>query len=385
MKEDKPMVVMHPRYKQLDSLRGLAALSVFFIHIIGKNAVDNPYVDFLKRTPVGIVFNGGAAVMFFFVLSGFVLSLPFVNNEKPLKLTAFYIKRVFRIYPALILAIVLSVLLKEFVYDKFIISPIPDIQSGEWGGFWNWHWNKEHIHELIKTFVLTGPEFNFNLLDPPIWSLVIEMKISILLPFFIMIIARSSAVLNVIFLIIMVCLTYDHAGVWPIGVFYLGILMAKYKDQITNTIQSWPLVILILACCLGIFLYNIGFEFAGKIQQHYALLSHTWNSYIIAVGSCIMMMIVLAKKRLSLFFEHSVFTFLGNISYSFYLIHMPLVIAMSSVFVGRYAFGGLYTFITAFLFALIISYLMLVFIEKPFQRISTKLISRFKVLNSIPI
>lgn len=385
MKEDKPTAVMHPRYKQLDSLRGLAALSVFFVHIIGKNAVDSPCVDFLKRTPLGIVFNGGAAVMFFFVLSGFVLSLPFINNEKPLKLTAFYIKRVFRIYPALLFAIVVSVLLKTFVYDKFITAPIPDIHSGEWSGFWNWHWNKEHPHELIKTFVLIGPEFNFNLLDPPIWSLVIEMKISILLPFFIMIIARGSAVLNIIFLFIIVYLTYDHAGAWPIGVFYLGILMAKYKDQITNTIKSWPLMILIVVCCLGIFLYNIGFEFAGKIQQHHALLSHTWNSYFIAVGSCIMMMIVLAKKRLSQFFEYRIFTFFGNISYSFYLIHMPLVIAMSSLFVGRYAFGGLYTFLAAFLFALITAYLMLVFIEKPFQRISAKLIRRFKILNTIPV
>lgn len=211
MKEDKPTVAAHPRYKQLDSLRGLAALSVFFVHIIGKNAVNNPLVDFLKRTPLGIVFNGGAAVMFFFVLSGFVLSLPFVNNEKPLKLTAFYIKRVFRIYPALLSAIVVSVLLKAFVYDKFITAPIPDIHSGEWGGFWNWHWDKEHLQELIKTLVLIGPEFNFNLLDPPIWSLVIEMKISILLPFFIMIIARSSKVLNIIFLFIIVYLTYDHS------------------------------------------------------------------------------------------------------------------------------------------------------------------------------
>lgn len=385
MKEDKPTVAAHPRYKQLDSLRGLAALSVFFVHIIGKNAVNNPLVDFLKRTPLGIVFNGGAAVMFFFVLSGFVLSLPFVNNEKPLKLTAFYIKRVFRIYPALLSAIVVSVLLKAFVYDKFITAPIPDIHSGEWGGFWNWHWDKEHLQELIKTLVLIGPEFNFNLLDPPIWSLVIEMKISILLPFFIMIIARSSKVLNIIFLFIIVYLTYDHAGVWPIGVFYLGILMAKYKDQIAHTIKSWPLIILIIVCCLGLFLYNIGFEFAGKIQPHYALFSHTWNSYMIAAGSCILMMIVLAKNKLSRFFEHPVFTFLGNISYSFYLIHMPLIIAMSSVFVGRYAFGGLYTFLTALLFALIIAYLMLVFIERPFQRIGAKLVRRFKIFQAISI
>jgi peptidoglycan/LPS O-acetylase OafA/YrhL len=98
-----PKPIPKHRYKQLDSLRGLAALTVFFGHFWGAK-LKMSFFEGLSKTPFSFLLNGGAAVMFFFVLSGFVLSLPFVNGDKPLNLAAFYIKRLLRIYPACILA-----------------------------------------------------------------------------------------------------------------------------------------------------------------------------------------------------------------------------------------------------------------------------------------
>jgi peptidoglycan/LPS O-acetylase OafA/YrhL len=379
--------LIRPRYRQLDSLRGLAALAVFFGHALG-GKIDTPLMVFIQKTPLGIMFNGGAAVMFFFVLSGFVLSLPFVGNEKPLKLTAFYVKRIFRIYPALILAIVFALLLREFVYDRAAIIHIPGtpvFSDWRWYDFWNWDWSKEHIKDLVKTLILIGPQFNFNLIDPPIWSLVIEMKISILLPVFIMIIARSSATLNIIFLLIITYLTYDHLGAWSIGVFYSGILIAKYKDDILRTIRSWPFIVVIAAAALGIFLYNNCFEFSSQIQEPDPSFKYIWSKYIMALGSCVIIMIVLAKKSLSRFFEHRFFTFLGNISYSFYLLHMPVLLTVSSLLWNKPAFNGLLIILPSLLVTVMLSYLMFTFIEKPFQKMGAKLISRHKMLSKLSI
>src|SRR4051812_11697833 len=102
------------RYKQLDSLRGVAALFVFFSHFFLIFNINEFSVLSLQASPLGVFINGHSAVMFFFVLSGFVLSLPFINKEKPLNLAEFYIKRIFRIYPAYILAILFSIFLKTF-------------------------------------------------------------------------------------------------------------------------------------------------------------------------------------------------------------------------------------------------------------------------------
>jgi peptidoglycan/LPS O-acetylase OafA/YrhL len=121
METTGPAIMSQHRYKQLDSLRGLAALTVFLGHFWGAK-INMPFFVALSKTPLSILLNGNAAVIFFFLLSGFVLSLPFVGGEKPLTLTAFYTKRIFRIYPAFIFAILFSLALKEFVFDKTAVA-----------------------------------------------------------------------------------------------------------------------------------------------------------------------------------------------------------------------------------------------------------------------
>jgi peptidoglycan/LPS O-acetylase OafA/YrhL len=71
------------RIKYLDSLRGIAALMVVIYHA-------NCWLDFTKDRLVqsavpshvlNIFFNANSAVALFFVLSGFVLSLKYINKQ----------------------------------------------------------------------------------------------------------------------------------------------------------------------------------------------------------------------------------------------------------------------------------------------------------------
>jgi len=373
------MLLDHPRYKQLDALRGIAALTVFFGHYMSIK-IHEPLYSTLYPTPLAILFNGNAAVMFFFVLSGFVLSLPFVNTDKPLSLVEFYTKRVFRIYPAFIFAIIFSVMLKEFVFDKTGMASF-----SEWiRASWTWEWNKQSIKEILKTFLLIGPRFNENFIDQPIWSLVFEMKISIILPFFIIIVSRGGLAFNVFFLCVIICLSYDHLW-WPLLIFYYGVILAKYKGQLMLAVKEWPLIYVCVAFLLAIFLYNNNMEFLHFYQQLNSLNKTTWSNYFIAVGSSIMMFIVLARERVSRFFENGIFTFLGNISYSFYLVHFPLLLTISSLFSARSSYSLVYIFLATLLSSFVVSYLMFIFIEKPFQRFAIKLIATYKILGTIKI
>lgn len=67
---------MNERIKQLDSLRGLAALTVLLSHIYLIPGILLPALiqNIGILSPRALV-NGSAAVIFFFVLSDFVLSL----------------------------------------------------------------------------------------------------------------------------------------------------------------------------------------------------------------------------------------------------------------------------------------------------------------------
>src|SRR5262249_7776852 len=66
------------RFAGLDGLRGLAAFSVFLGHTV--RLIPGPRLsDRLMESPLRVLWDGTAAVDLFFVLSGFVLSLPFVG------------------------------------------------------------------------------------------------------------------------------------------------------------------------------------------------------------------------------------------------------------------------------------------------------------------
>ena len=367
------------RFKQLDSLRGLAAFTVFFGHFWGAK-LTMPFFVGLSKTPFSVLLNGNAAVMFFFVLSGFVLSLPFINNQKPLKLTAFYTKRILRIYPAFIFAILLSLVLKEFIFDKTAVASFSDWVRN----YWDWNFDAHSITDILKTLLLIGPAFKTTLIDAPIWSLVYEMKMSIILPFFILITSRGSVAFNLLFLLIITRLTYSYDA-WPIFIFYLGVLMAKYQLPVIKFIQKRGWGVLITAIVAGYVLYNHSLLFMPWLKLSKITYKVIYSNYLIAAGSCLLMMIVLAKPRLSTFFEHRFFAFFGDISYSFYLVHLPVLATITSLIANRYSFGMCYIFIASLTCSIIISYLMFLFIERPFQKLTTGLIKRYKILNAVSL
>jgi peptidoglycan/LPS O-acetylase OafA/YrhL len=157
--------------------------------------------------------------------------------------------------------------------------------------------------------------------------------------------------------------------------------MAKYKDYLLNKIKHWNRVAVFAAIILFIGLYNNNYELLMPIKQLKLASKYVLSDYLSAAGSCIIMMIVLAREKISRFFEMRIFTFFGDISYSFYLIHVPLILTMGSLFSNKFAFSQLYIFFSAFLLAVAGSYLMCIYIEKPFQKLAAQLITRYKIFS----
>lgn len=140
----------------------------------------------------------GSAVRLFFLLSGFVLTFPFMKNKDSMNLFSFYKKRIFRIYPVFIVSIIVCIFLKTFFFDPFRISGFsPWINT-----FWKWKYIDISYKELLNTFILVGSPFNTNLFDPVIGTLRKEMIISIIFPFLTLIALRVKIVINIIILFI---------------------------------------------------------------------------------------------------------------------------------------------------------------------------------------
>ncbi len=118
----------------LDSMRGIAALTVMVFHLTtpfqGGAALDagvpadNWILNVMTFTPFHLLWEGHEAVYFFFVLSGFVLALPFLG-DKEVSLAGYYTKRIFRIYPPYLVAVLVAV----FASSIFYRGPMPQLSE----------------------------------------------------------------------------------------------------------------------------------------------------------------------------------------------------------------------------------------------------------------
>ncbi|WP_430406172.1 acyltransferase family protein [Fluviicola sp.] len=96
------MKATSPYFKNLDGLRTICFLMVFFFHsFTSKNEVvlnSNTY----KTIKVGVFANGNLGVNFFFVLSGFLITYLLIiekQTSSSINVIHFWLRRVLRIWP----------------------------------------------------------------------------------------------------------------------------------------------------------------------------------------------------------------------------------------------------------------------------------------------
>jgi peptidoglycan/LPS O-acetylase OafA/YrhL len=151
----------------LDGVRAFACLIVIWFHIyrIPRDMhvwATQPSVHTLLNS---FLFFGKYGVTLFFVLSGFLLFLPFAKAllfEKTWpSIRQFYLRRVFRILPAYYLSLILIVLL----FQRQYLQPQ--------------HWNELG---LFFAFFMDSSHATFKQLNAPFWTLAIEWQYYMLLP-----------------------------------------------------------------------------------------------------------------------------------------------------------------------------------------------------------
>ena len=357
------------RYAELDSLRGLAALTVFFSHfVMGNNVQHLPGMDVYIASPLHILWDGGAAVTFFFVLSGFVLSLPFARNDRPLEYVGFCTKRVFRLFPAFVVAVLFAVIAKEYLFEPEHLT----VYSQWLQSFWKWHL-RDNYQLLMNTLFMVFSNYDTNLFDPVIWSMPVELKNSFLVPFMIFIIRRNRFIFS--FLFIGVLSGVMHIDFWVV-IFFLGVLLAKYHPIFGAYIQSAGKVEQTLLFVSAILLYSSAFTLNFDINKNVQTL-------IITAGSCLFLLLGIYHKGFSRLLKMRFCRFLGKVSYSFYLIHLPILMVVAS----RYPFIDNYSLIPVFIISISLSlttsYVMYRLVEMPFQNLSKWMVAKYNIFKII--
>ncbi len=316
------------RLIELDALRGLAALIVV-VHHAWLSLPDRPeWLQWLlETTPLRPVAMGRQAVIFFFVLSGFVLTRALASQESRqpgsvLSLpggASYAAQRAVRLGLPVLAAVLFSATLQSALWSGPLPSDTPHIVAGAaWAQMWDWS-------SLLAQVALFSHGDGFQL-DPVLWSLVHEWRVALLLPLVLLLRGRL-AILGAVALL--------GAGVarlagMPEGSVSLG-------DSVPLTFAASAGFLPAFAAGAALALHPVdrldrGQALAAGLAV--AVLAMTASDYGVIIGSVLLILLAQRQGALARALCRPAPLWLGRISFSLYLIHMPVLLALTHVLRG---------------------------------------------------
>ncbi len=332
------------RLPQLDALRGLAALSVVFSHYV-KIFSDTAsptlesvavFFQYLALTPLSAIWGGSQAVLLFFVLSGFVLTLMLEKNRTGWG--AYAIKRVFRLWVPYIAAIGFAIAIIMLLGSR----KIPEL------GVWvNDFLGVAVTAPAVLDHALFIGHFDHTPFDFVIWSLVHEMRISLIFPLLLIIVSAMpwKRVLIAFFLLggisivayhLILLSPYPLLSTYPATLHYvfffvIGIVLAQHRDSVVPWYATLTLKQRVLLGAAGFASYTFFSHLPVALGIKTGLFVH-WLS---APGVAIAMIFALASPAAGRVLRHPLAVYLGKISFSLYLYHGIVMLAALNIGYGR--------------------------------------------------
>lgn len=324
------MAAPSPRFCELDALRGLAALVVVFSHfVILWRDTANPAVQLaLDAVPLRFMWSGHHAVLLFFLISGFVLTLPYMSA--PPAYPAFLARRVCRIWLPYLAALAFAVAGAAALH-----GPIPAL-----GPWFNQTWSAAPAASAVAdhfAFVGRYPNVVFN---TAFWSLVYEMRISIAFPLIALAVLRfrPAVVLPVALLASMIAswpASSPSQGDWLptihfAALFTVGALLARHLDAVRafhGRLGSRPRRI---AACAALLL--VAYDLAPPERSIGA--PHDW---LVVPGLAWLLVSAISHDGWRRALLSPLPSFFGRISYSLYLVHGTVLFALVRIAWGHVA------------------------------------------------
>ena len=334
-------------FKELDGLRGIAVIFVLLSHASNESLYFLPFLNFSGVGKIG--------VFLFFVLSAYLLdrqiAIAFMSGKSsPIYWKNYFLRRFLRIFPLFIIALFLYAVLSTYGYNTEI-----DFKN-------IWH----HIVFLQGESVF--------------WSIPVEFKYYFLSPLIIWVfnkyfhwniknIAILIAVLIVISIAIQIIFRFSTISTFRfLPIFLVGTLISIYellnKEFFEKGISKQMYTFLTVAS-LGIIFVSIPYYFeliTGRWMVFhnpvfYLPFAFVWGSLLLSSKY--------NKGVFSSFLRIKFLRFIGTISFSLYLFHMPVLLIVKDLGVIGSGFK-IYIF---FIFAILISALSFLIIERPLSKI----------------
>ena len=343
---------------EIDGLRFFAIISVFLFHLYGEVAmrsgrilVPEPRYAALFR----FIANGDRGVRLFFVISGMILALPFARHAlaaaQPVSLRKYYLRRLTRLEPPYILAMILFIFL-SLGFVHFRVEP----------GYTS--------HALASLFYLHNLAYGaLSPVNPVTWSLEVEIQFYLLAPLVMLLfnVPGRSVRRAVLVLLVIACgflqlpfatePRFQLSILFYIQYFLAGLLLADIFVLDLPTLRSHWLWDLVGFTGLAYFYW----------ANHDSRTAHVVLPFIIALV-CLAAMRSFALRRIV---ANTTIAVIGGMCYSIYLLHFMIMAAFFKVtrrlIGGNLDFLGNYVlqFVLLAAVTLVISFAFYLLVERP--------------------
>ncbi len=327
----------------LDGLRALAIILVVFSHANFK---------FFQ--------NGGIGVSIFFTLSGFLITTLLLDEfdfKEKISLKSFYIRRSFRLFPALYVMLLVVGIYAIFYWtgqdQKNIFNDLLSSALYLYNISWSWGWGAKN-YLVYHTWSL-GVEEQFYLIWPFILIFFLKLK-------------KKTTLINCLIIFILMvwilkafnCFNYVAGSIVKESIF-MGCLLALLRNtqKIPEKINAiFPFISLFVLLYIGVF--------PNKYLNH---INNTFLPNVVGIASSFLIIYLITENTLSSFFSNKYLVFIGKISYSLYIWHLPVF----KMFFYHSTHPPIISFILKFAVTIILSLLSWFLVEKSARDLGRKI------------
>lgn len=294
----------------LTSLRFWAAYVVAFHHCC-MIIIENAAPDLAESVP--IISKLYLGVDFFFILSGFVLTHVYLEKLKngTLSIRNFYIRRIARIYPAYLLAFTIA-LTQLYGFYLAGVTPAPEPPLT--------------MQSLFVYLMCFHAWWDFGLIsiNGPSWSISAEWFAYLLFPVLLVIMSRLSLRMNALLALLAI------SACWSAATFLLG-------KPLTRLDFDFGILRIVPEFIGGIWLYLLGKEYEVRAYRRWSFFAVSglllvllgtlspdfW--IVLTFGVIILLGAEQARQNYDWPLSSDKAAYLGEISYSVYLLHIPML------------------------------------------------------------
>lgn len=305
--------------REVDGLRFLAIAPVVIQHLserLERNAAEvfRPGVEF--DSAMFMMHRGSVGVFLFFMISGFILGMPFASHylhgTKPISLKSYYWRRVTRLEPPYIVVLIGITLYLIIIAGQSAKEIIPHFLA-----------SVVYLHSIIF--------WDWSPINPPIWTLEIEVQFYVLAPIlawlFFSVADRRTRRMGMVggLAIIMILQQYfstftgntswtilGHLHYFLIGFFLVDLYLTDWKDGITKHPIFNVTGVLAFA---GLFLtWSWDFEWYSRVAFVVSLFLLGYSAF--------------RSTWVNKFLTLPWITAIGGMCYTIYLIHLPIIEAL---------------------------------------------------------